>query len=1392
LTLHRFVPPFARRHVQRVGTLEPFWDDTQSGVVLVADLAGFTALTEQKALRGPEGIEAMQTILNGCFEHIVSIIRAGGGEVYKFAGDATLAWWPTAQGEEGPTLHQAVQAAATTGLRLQDLVPDLAASLHVPLSLRIGIGAGQVFTAIVGGVHERWEAVLGGEALEQMAASSAIPSGRVVLSRQAWPFIQADSQGERRADGSVVLHHFTHPAGPFTQHLHRPPVSPIEPEQEALIPLIPRHLVQRLRTESLANLAELRTATVLFAILPQPDTLAAMQRSTETVQRCVYASGGNVLQCLVDDKAAFVMIAAWGVPGSSYPDDAERALRSAHGLLTIFQHQGQLASIGIASGRLFAGLRGGRSQAEFALIGTVINLAARLAQKAAQTLPSSSQVLCDEATTRALPSMRFERQPLTPLKGLGEVSMFESLGQRASHHPPTSPHTDLLVGRDAEWAQLLCSLQSVVEDPSLSRAVLLEGEAGIGKSHLCHAFAQAVQDRGLILAMGASDPLDRASAYRPLRSIFDTLLGLSDEADPTHRYERVLALLDAPEDHERVSLLSTVLGLDLLPSLIDEQMSGRGRIEATTELLVQLLQTTHTGTVRVVILEDLNWLDSASWGVLDAALHRCPGLLLLFSARPLLPDDPHATLFGPSAVTQQTLQQTLRLSLSPLGEVAVRSIIAAELDVAVVPELVLHAVAEKTQGLPLFVREVVATLVDRNIVRSTAGVLSFDRQALANFAIPDTIQGVVVSRIDCLSPHQQNTLKAASVVGRMFSLEALAVVTVPQTEPHAPQTTQADLAVLIESGLIERTLEPDQFQFSHALVCDAVYSLLPFKQRRSLHAALGAWYERHASDDAVMLARIANHWAQAHDPVRALHALEQAGDHALRTGAYREAQELFHRLIVLTQQGFGDGEEHPLPTDNHTTARWSMHLGISSFNLGELESARMELESALRLLGYALPGPRRIGPALGLEMLQTLIRSWRSPRQHSPSPSPSLTPTPTPKQETQQRVMQASATFMTLGRIYHLMQEPIYTMYAIVRRLNLLETYSDHNNPEQIEALGGMMYLSTVIGLHGLADRYANRCLSAEHIRRQHPLAHAEAMVPLSLAYLVHGRWELCERTGNEAAQTFQQLGERQSRMVTMSILANAAELQGDFECSAQLYTLVRRLADEAGDQLGQCWSAGGLAMLSIRHGRYHEGAELARRAVTLAQACGEAVSYLSDIGLLALSLFEAGDRAAARTLVDEGIALMNELPRTPTAHHLMNGLDTFSDLILRFWALESPPHGSAAWRRWARHAAMATTRMSSFAKVFTIGSPMATQRQALQHWLHGRHAKALKTWKYAITEGERTRIPFETAKAHFELARHLPPSDPEHRHHTLQAIAIFQRIGAYGLAERARSLASA
>ncbi len=147
IDLDRFVSPFVCRWASTHNEAAPDFTFPVPGAVLVADLAGFTTMAEQLAGRGRAGIEAIQDILNRSFERVVEVIDGGGGEVITFAGDATLAWWPAPD-----DMRNAVLRAASTGLQLQAVIPQLEKTTGVPLRLRVAVGAGNLWMAIAGGV----------------------------------------------------------------------------------------------------------------------------------------------------------------------------------------------------------------------------------------------------------------------------------------------------------------------------------------------------------------------------------------------------------------------------------------------------------------------------------------------------------------------------------------------------------------------------------------------------------------------------------------------------------------------------------------------------------------------------------------------------------------------------------------------------------------------------------------------------------------------------------------------------------------------------------------------------------------------------------------------------------------------------------------------------------------------------------------------------------------------------------------------------------------------------------------------------------------------------------------------------------------------------------------
>ena len=182
--LSGYIPALASRRL--VGRQEPLRapeGERLAAVVLFADISGFTALTERLAGTGPSGVEELTELLNGCFGDLVQLVADHGGDVVKFAGDALLGLWPA--DEDLPAL---TAQAASCALTMQRILHANELAAGTLLSIRIGIGAGPLTAAHLGGERGRWEFVVGGPAVIQACAAEQLARpGDVVLSPEARP-----------------------------------------------------------------------------------------------------------------------------------------------------------------------------------------------------------------------------------------------------------------------------------------------------------------------------------------------------------------------------------------------------------------------------------------------------------------------------------------------------------------------------------------------------------------------------------------------------------------------------------------------------------------------------------------------------------------------------------------------------------------------------------------------------------------------------------------------------------------------------------------------------------------------------------------------------------------------------------------------------------------------------------------------------------------------------------------------------------------------------------------------------------------------------------------------------------------------------------------------------
>src|SRR5262249_20995849 len=283
------------------------------------------------------------------------------------------------------------------------------------------------------------------------------------------------------------------------------------------------------------------------------------------------------------------------------------------------------ASIGIATGRAFCGIIGSEARRQYAAVGSVMNMSARLMQAAA------SRILCGFATFQASkshPGLHFELEGEVRVKGRAEP-LTVYIPSRAVAREESG-----VVGRENERAVLRRSLENLVQEKQGS-VIVLEGEPGIGKSRLVQYLLEKARKVNVPCLEGAGEAVESSSAYHGWRPVFQTLFRIDPLENTDAQTKRVDSVLqDQPDLLQLVPLLSSVLPLSFPDNQITSKMTGKVRAESIQALLLKLLAMSTASAPHLLVLEDAQWLDPSSLSLAALVVQQEQPLLTVITTRP--------------------------------------------------------------------------------------------------------------------------------------------------------------------------------------------------------------------------------------------------------------------------------------------------------------------------------------------------------------------------------------------------------------------------------------------------------------------------------------------------------------------------------------------------------------------------------------------------------------------------------------------------------------------------------------------------------------------------------------------------------------------------------------
>jgi hypothetical protein len=287
----------------------------------------------------------------------------------------------------------------------------------------------------------------------------------------------------------------------------------------------------------------------------------------QEAQKVLHHYQGSLTRLTVDDKGTVLLI-LFGAPPDSHEDDPERALLCALDFQKVAEaHQLKLA-LGVTTGRLFAGPVGGDTRREYTVMGDAVNLAQRLMVAA-----GPGHICCSYETYRsAYSQVNFEMLPPVEVKGkAGLIPVYRPTGL---FHPNEqieqlwpAEMSEPLIGREAEMTRLVAAIDQV--QAGRSRIVIIEGEAGIGKSKLMKAAHQLMQERGLTILLGIGRSTEQATAYHAWKDILCNYFGLYHYRSPAERQAGLQTYLQEQaagpgfESAAYAPLLNDLLALEL-------------------------------------------------------------------------------------------------------------------------------------------------------------------------------------------------------------------------------------------------------------------------------------------------------------------------------------------------------------------------------------------------------------------------------------------------------------------------------------------------------------------------------------------------------------------------------------------------------------------------------------------------------------------------------------------------------------------------------------------------------------------------------------------------------------------------------------------------------------
>ena len=1104
-----------------------------------------------------------------------------------------------------------------------------------------------------------------------------------------------------------------------------------------------------------ALFADVVGSTALGDALDPEDFSEVIGEAVRRMVSSVEDYGGRIREMAGDG-----VLALFGTP-VAHEDDPERAALAGLSIVEAIEQQASemiaewgvesfRVRVGIETGLVVLGVFGGGGALQFDAMGDTMNTAARL-----QSHAEPGGVLVGPVTHRALEPLFEWGDPRTlELKGKAEPVRATPLLRRSP--APRAERVSAgvqapLVGRRRELGEIATAIERL--GAGTGGAVVVLGEAGMGKTRLL-AEARALANSSipapeLLWLEGRCVSYGEAQPYLPFQGLLRELLELPAAAAPgelTAAFrERTGEVLGPDRARELLPFLGTIIGLAPEPSERERlsAMPAEALHERVLGALLAVLDRVARRQPLALALEDVQWADPSSLRLAEGLLSAAAEikLLVLIAMRPER-SRPSAGLFDHA---RGELGERARLiELDALPPDSDRRLLAALVGEGTLPAKVTDELLERAGGNPFFMEELVRALADTGSLVRTAGGWRFESEAAVE--VPDTIEKLIVSRVDRLDPVAHEVLAAAAVLGPAFEPRLLGAVCGEGTAVEAALTRLEHLDLLRE-----QPAPRPQYAFRHTMIQEAVYRSLLKRRRRELHRRAAAALEGPSGEvPEERLGELARHHRFGGEPRRALATHRAAGDAARRIYAIDETLEHYSAALEIAEElGVDEADEDLYPL--RFGRGW-----IFTFT-GRIEEGAREFEAAVELA-------RRAGDRKGQVDALNHAAIAHKMRDHRTAV------------ELHERALSiatesgdAAAEVRTLNHLALIHTNELQLDRALglsERALGIARRHDDHELVAR--ALDSVklaaLHLGQLERLEMAASEQARVQLGRGELEyAQWPMLEG-AFVPLARA-----DWAAAHAALSEALEINRRVGDATSEPIFLHALAWLHRSRGEYDRALSYGANAVGLSAEREVPYWQSWVAATHGSTLLELCAYEEAAPLLQHGADAAASVGNLNQGIRCAGELAWALFLLDDRNGARAAAERAEGWMRGVSCPPGGAFLLGAHGYIG--VAQVWLAGGEPD-----RAESLIAPIHAAASSSGWKEFAASTGIVLGRCLARHG-NGGGQDAVEA---ALEVAREAELPMLEHEAHAALAEELRASGDAAgaEHHAAKALRIAEHLG--------------